>query len=438
MNSIALIHTHVRDVFWALHRFVLILLLFVCHVPLNAAGMPLEDASHAVWQINNYGMKVKPKSDTYFPRRASAFAISPNTFLTSFHFFRNIVYGSTSLNDLALIQEHNSRVLKVNRLLSVSATYDLVLFEIRGSVENYLNLAEYFSVNDSHHLSVLGYLDGSAAEVQSVREIKYEDLLSYGFPTDRGNLSGMSGGPALNERGEVVGVAYTTIDLLPYLLIIKTEHIQKFTAGGLGLECSSIYLKPCILRGIDRAEDLAQRGDPIAQYQLASQSSKIALKNPPLALLWLKESAQSGFAPSQNLLGNKYYKGEDNIKKDFETAFYWYEKGARQNDFLSQRMLGNMYYDGHSVEKNLELFIHWFQKAANLGDSESEEYLKKHMPNQVKRDAYARTILKEELTLLEEKLKEKMRSRFPGCVGSYDPCGVLIEGLMEGLLYKGL
>ena len=239
MNSIALIHTHVRGVAWVLHRSALILLLFACHVPLNAAGMPLEEAPHAVWEINNYGMKVKPASGTYSPHRASAFAISPNTFLTSFHFFSNIVYGSTSLNDLALIQEHNSRVLKVNRLLSVSATYDLVLFEIRGSVENYLNLAEYFSLNDSHHLSVLGYLDGSAAEVQSVREINYEDLLSYGFPTDRGNLGGMSGGPALNERGEVVGVAYTTIDLLPYLLIIKTEHIQKFTAGGLGLECSS-------------------------------------------------------------------------------------------------------------------------------------------------------------------------------------------------------
>ena len=215
MKPIALIHTHVRGVAWALHRFVLILLLFACHVPLNAAGMPLEDAPRAVWEINNYGMKIKPASGKYFPRRASAFAISPNTFLTSFHFFRNIVYGSTSLNDLALIQEHNSRVLKVNRLLSVSATYDLVLFEIRGSVENYLNLAEYFSVNDSHHLSVLGYLDGSAAEVQSVREINYEDLLSYGFPTDRGNLSGISGGPALNERGEVVGVAYTAIELSP-------------------------------------------------------------------------------------------------------------------------------------------------------------------------------------------------------------------------------
>ena len=378
MKPIALIHTHARDVALVLHRSALILLLFACHVPLNAAGMPLEDAHHAVWEINNYGMKVKPASGKYSPHRASAFAISPNTFISSFHFFTDIVYGSTSINDIALIQENNSRVLKVNRLLSVSATYDLVLFEIRGRVENYLNLAEYFSLNDSHHLSVLGYLDGSA-EVQSIQEINYEDLLSYGFPTDRGNLSGISGGPALNERGEVVGVAYTTISSIPYIYIIKIENIQKFTAGGLGLECSSLDLKPCLLRGIDRAEDLAQRGDPIAQYQLASQSSEIALKNPSLVLLWLKESAQSGFAPSQNLLGNKYYNGKDNIKKDFETAFYWYEKGARQNDFLSQRMLGNMYYYGHGVEKNRELFIHWFQKAADLGDSKSEEYLKKHI-----------------------------------------------------------
>ena len=436
MKPIALIHTHARDVAWVLQRSALILLLFACHVPLNAAGMPLEDAPHAVWQINNYGMKIKPASGTYSPHRASAFAISPNTFLTSFHFFSNIVYGSTSLNDLALIQEHNSRVLKVNRLLSVSATYDLVLFEIKGSVENYLNLAEYFSVNDSHQLVLLGYLDGAAAEVQGVREIKYEGPLSYGFPTDRGNLGGISGGPTLNERGEVVGVAYIALDPLPYMYIIKIEHIQKFMAGDLGLECSSLDLKPCILWGIDRAEDLAQTGDPIAQYQLASQSSKIALKDPSLALPWLKESAQSGFAPSQYLLGKKYYQGEDNIKKDFKTAFYWFEKATRQNDLLSQRMLGNMYYYGQGVEKNLELAIYWLQKAANHGDSMSEEYLKKQ-PNQVKRDAYARTMLKEELTLLEEKLKEKMRSRFPGCVGSYDPCGVLIEGLMEGL-HKGL
>ena len=59
MKPIALIHTHVRDVAWVLHRSALILLLFACHVPLNAAGMPLEDAPHAVWEINNYGMKTQ-------------------------------------------------------------------------------------------------------------------------------------------------------------------------------------------------------------------------------------------------------------------------------------------------------------------------------------------------------------------------------------------
>ena len=88
MKPIALIHTHVRDVAWVLHRSALILLLFACHVPLNAGGMPLEDAHHAVWEINNYVRKPKSDLDTYHPYRtsASAFAISPNTFITNFHF----------------------------------------------------------------------------------------------------------------------------------------------------------------------------------------------------------------------------------------------------------------------------------------------------------------------------------------------------------------
>ena len=86
MKPIALIHTHMRDVALVLHRSALILLLFACHVPLNAAGMPLEDAPHAVWEINNYVRKPKAALDTYSPYRTSAFAISPNTFITSFHF----------------------------------------------------------------------------------------------------------------------------------------------------------------------------------------------------------------------------------------------------------------------------------------------------------------------------------------------------------------
>ena len=384
MKPIALIHTHVRDVAWVLHRSALILLLFACHVPLNVAGMPLEDAPHAVWEINNYVRKPKSDLDTYHPHRASAFAISRNTFITSFHFFSNILHSSTSINDITLIQQNNSRALKVNRLLSVSATYDLALFEIKGSVENYLNLAKYFSLNDSHQLFLLGYLGGTAAIVQSAQEINYEDSLSYGFPTDRANLSGISGGPALNENGEVMGIAYIDLAPTPYIYIIKTENIHRFIAGSLGLECFNMPLKPCTLAGIARTKELAQKGNPIAQYQLAFQGSKIALKDPSLALAWLKKSANSGFARSQYLLGEKYYHGKDNIKKDFETAFYWYKKAANQNYLFAKWYLGFMYYYGQGVEQNIELATHWLQKAADQGDSMAEDFLKENMPNQGK------------------------------------------------------
>ena len=365
--------------------FIMLSLAFC--LPLKAADISFdksylqaENAHHAVWKINNYVRKPKSDLDTYSPygtrARASAFAISPNTFITNFHFFSSILHGSTSINDITLIQQNNSRALKVNRLLSVSATYDLALFEIKGSVENYLNLAEYFSLNDSHQLFLLGYLRGTAAIVQSAQEINYEDSLSYGFHSNRANLSGISGGPALNENGEVVGVAYTDLPPTPYIYIIKTENIQRFIAGSLGLECFNMPLKPCTLAGIARTKELAQKGNPIAQYQLAFQGSKIALKDPSLTLPWLKESANSDFAPSQYLLGKKYYHGKDNIKEDFETAFYWQKKAANKNYRPAQSFLGVMYYYGQGVEQNIELATHWLQKAADQGDSRSENVLK--------------------------------------------------------------
>ena len=76
--------------------------------------------------------------------------------------------------------------------------------------------------------------------------------------------------------------------------------------------------------------------------------------------------------------------GEDNLKEDFETAFYWQEKAANQNYLLAQWYLGYMYYYGQGTEKNLEFATYWLQKAADQGDSKSEDFLKEHMPNQGK------------------------------------------------------
>ena len=273
-----------------------------------------------------------------------------------------------------------------------------------------------------------------------MRRSVYEDSFQYGVPADQGNLRGMSGSPFLNEDGEVVGVIKSNIENIPYLLMVKLEHVKKFIDGNLGVGCSDLrHLESCILKGALKTKELAEGGDAIAQYQIGYGGARhVVLENPLLALGWLEKSAKAGFAPAQVELASKYYYGSDaNIQQNFRLAFSWYKRAADQNDILSQRMVGYMYYSGEGTERNPELAAHWLQKAVNEGDVRSEKFLKKHMPNQVKRDAYARTILKEELTLLEEKLKEKMRSRFPGCVGSYDPCGVLIEGLMEGL-HKGL
>ncbi len=444
MKPIALTRTCVKGVSLALHRSAFILLLLVFHLPHNAAGMLLQKSRHAVWEINNYNMKPGEALGKYSPSRGTAFAISSNTFISNFHVFRNLVYGGASLNGISLVQENNPTQLKVNRVLSVSATYDLVLFEIKGSVENYLNLAKSSSLSENHQLLVLGYLKGEVTEVQKSGNVIYEDALSYGFQSHRGSLSGMSGGPVLNESGEVVGVSHGNAKSAPYVYVVKTKNVHSFISGDLGIECDDIYLKSCILLGMAWTEELAQNGDPIAQFQIARSDSYITLtpKNPSLKLHWLEESAKSGFVPSQYLLGNKYYYGKDaNIRKDFETAFYWHQKAADQNHVFSQGILGFMYYYGQGTEKDLEKATYWMQKAADQGDTFYQDFLRETIWPQLNTEAkegllkaYARKTLRQELTLLKEKLEEKLYSRFPGCTETPDPCGMLIEGLMKETL----
>ena len=43
----------------------------------------------------------------------------------------------------------------------------------------------------------------------------------------------------------------------------------------------------------------------------------------------------------------------------------------------AQFELGEMYSDGLGVEKNIELAVNWFRKAAELGSFEAQETLKK-------------------------------------------------------------
>ena len=85
-------------------------------------------------------------------------------------------------------------------------------------------------------------------------------------------------------------------------------------------------------------ENLAEQGNPLAQWNLAS-----------------------------------LYDQMDNQQK----ATHWYQVRAEKGDPLAQMILGTRYYHGQGVEKELEKARFWLKKACDQGFQQSCENLNK-------------------------------------------------------------
>ena len=128
--------------------------------------------------------------------------------------------------------------------------------------------------------------------------------------TDQKILGGMSGGPFLNQDGEVVGILRSSEENIPYAYIIKLEHVKKFIEGRLGITCFEFDyqdLESCLSKGMLKINKLAHNGDSLAQYRLGSESSNILVEDSKLALRWLEQSANNGFPLSQLEIGKQIF-----------------------------------------------------------------------------------------------------------------------------------
>lgn len=83
--------------------------------------------------------------------------------------------------------------------------------------------------------------------------------------------------------------------------------------------------------------------------------------------MWLLRAAQAGDAMAQYELGVMYYLGIHGEKKDYVAAKYWLSLAAEQNHAIATFALGTIYYKGLSVEQNMEKFVQFCLKSAQLG-----------------------------------------------------------------------
>ena len=86
----------------------------------------------------------------------------------------------------------------------------------------------------------------------------------------------------------------------------------------------------------------------------------------------LVEEKDSRSATEYIKLGDDYYNGRG-VEKNEDIALKWYQKAAELEDGKARLILGDMYNYYYRYGENHEMAFYWYQKSADLGYAEGQE-----------------------------------------------------------------
>lgn len=120
---------------------------------------------------------------------------------------------------------------------------------------------------------------------------------------------------------------------------------------------------------VARVRELAEAGDPEAQFQLGSlYVGGLGLpEDPEKALEWLTRSAEQNYAEAQQLIGEIYDYGVG-VDRDPELAVLWYRKAAEQGLATAYDYLGMFQAQGlGGLEPHCGKAQTWYRRAISAG-----------------------------------------------------------------------
>ena len=403
----------------------------------------LDSSKRAIWKImlNFERSLITPDSDKERVVNGTGFFIGTNHFITNFHIIDNllnkdnrpgVLENKNIIDYIVLSQKGRASVLRVKKILAVSALHDLALLETEESVENYLSLREDMPESNEIFFLPASYPGGVFREIIKTGHIIYEDDLSYSFPINRSYLEGTSGSPVLDVRGQVVGVTFSGLENL--LHAIKINHLKEFIMGNAGMKCSDLKssgVKDCIKEEMEDLEGLAEEGSAYAQYHLALMyyNNEGTPQNFNRIFYWLEKAAERGYAPAQYRLARLNYVYEDNerfydwtdsphqmaslqhslellvkaaeqgyVPAQYELALIelfhyreregfvdpaylqqalgWLKIIAKQGYAPAQYQLAYMYYSGREgIDQDIKQAVYWLKKSARRGYAPAQNHL---------------------------------------------------------------
>ncbi len=124
--------------------------------------------------------------------------------------------------------------------------------------------------------------------------------------------------------------------------------------------------------------DAATRDDPEAYFylgQLYRQGLGGLTRNDDSAFRLIKASANENYAPAAMALADWYKTGGGRIHANPTLRILWLEKAAHQNVVAAELQLAKIYQQGEGVLPDPDMARHWWQLAANQGNSEAQQAL---------------------------------------------------------------
>ena len=350
----------------------LTLSLLCLPLPLQAGALALNQAHRAVWKIQ---LKREAVDRLYGNRMGTTFAVGmdssgeTNHFITNAHVLYALFYMGASRSDIVLSQKGHRKTLGIRQIVALSGTYDLALVKTTESVTDYVILADTFSTQKEH--SIIGYPGGSFNRLRQTGISMYKDSLSFMFSVNQMGVKGLSGGPVLNQYGEVVGVNHSARDNMIYG--VKLEHVARIVDNGI--TCSqSFSLESCVREDTERVKELARhRNNEVAQFQIGRHDPYIKT-NLEMQNTMLIRSAHAGFPPAKYTLAVRHYNGDRNFRRDRKRAFREFRETARKpfNYVFAQDFTAVLYAHGTGTPQNWKNSVYWFERAAQQGHAPAQ------------------------------------------------------------------
>ena len=221
----------------------------------------LESAKKATWEVSIYlnfqkkeidfsknqsvsQISAKDSQDLIHLGHGSGFFISPNLMITNFHVI-------DSINEhIEIISNRDSEasgelIINKMKILKVSSIYDLALLESENKSPYFLNVKKEAIDKNRDTFFLLGYPDNRFifSQIQYNGSQLNRKLLLFDRKEELGRLTGASGGPIIDQNGELVAVNQSGSDEIS----IGVSHlILDHFLNENNRDCSEVSLEKCL------------------------------------------------------------------------------------------------------------------------------------------------------------------------------------------------